>query len=52
MDRLIKTLQVYMYDQYDCPDVHEHDEESLVDDIIYALIQKMKIGVLLRIMTA
>lgn len=40
MDRLIKALQVYMYDQYNCPDVHEHDDESLVDDIIHALIEK------------
>ena len=40
MDRLIKALQVYMYDQYDCPDVFEHDEDSLIEDIIYALVEK------------
>ena len=37
---LAKALKIYLYDQYDCPDVHEHDEESLVEDIIYALIEK------------
>ena len=37
---LVRALKVYLYDQYNCPDVHEHGEESLIDDIIFALIEK------------